>query len=314
MVEKNVKDVSEETYNWRRQLKYGLVLVVVGVILNIAGSKIPGILGVPLFLDNVGTIITSVIGGYLPGVIMGYISNLINSTSDPATSYYCIITVLIAVVCTWLSKRGFFDKWYRLIVVILALTLLGGGLGSILTWLLYGYGMGEGISAPFTRQLYENGTMPLFWAQFISDLTIDLVDKTVTVIISVCILHFIPKSVRRRFRIDGWRQRPLSEKERVAAARTYSRRFSLRPKILTLVAVAIILIAIVTTGISLFLYHQTVVTGVVMEEIRFVSRIIALFFGFLPSTTSYFPSIPWRWLPGISPPIRRKSVSPVLRG
>ena len=145
MVEKNVKDVSEETYNWRRQLRYGLVLVVVGVILNIAGSKIPGILGVPLFLDNVGTIITSVIGGYLPGVIMGYISNLINSTSDPATSYYCIITVLIAVVCTWLSKRGFFDKWYRLIVVILALTLLGGGLGSILTWLLYGYGKGRAL-------------------------------------------------------------------------------------------------------------------------------------------------------------------------
>ena len=266
---------------WKTQPVYGLILIVIGVLLNVAGSKIPGILHVPLYIDNIGTIITAVIGGYLPGVAMAYLSNIVNiGAGDPATAYYAVITVFNAVAVTWLYKRGFFEKWYRLIVVILVLTAIGGGLGSILTWLLYGYGVGEGISAQYTRQLYETGRLSLFWAQFLSDIFIDLIDKTITVVVSCAILHFVPMSFRRRFRMDGWRQTPLTEEERQAAAKSYSRVFSLRPKILSLIAVVTVFIAVVTTGISLFLYHQAVVTGELMEEVKFVSRIVALFFGF----------------------------------
>lgn len=277
----NGENTTETAATWKSQLLYGIMLIVIGVILNVVGSKIPGLLSVPLYLDNIGTIFTSVIGGYLPGVIMGYISNIVNiGAGDPATAYYAVITVFNAVACTWLYKKGFFRKWSGLIVVILVLTAIGGGLGSILTWLLYGYGVGEGISSGFTRSLYETGRLPLFWAQFLSDVSIDLVDKTITVLISVGLLHLIPKDMWNRFRMDGWRQTPLTEKERLEADRSYSRGFSLRPKILTLIAIVTVFIAVVTTGISLFLYHQAVVTGELMEEVRFVARIVALFLGF----------------------------------
>ncbi|MBQ7679091.1 MAG: hypothetical protein IJT34_04500, partial [Butyrivibrio sp.] len=251
-------DEREAVRNWRQQLWYALILCIVGVALNVLGSKIPGILGVPLYLDNIGTVIVATIGGYLPGVAMGYVSNLVNvAATDPGTAYYCIVTVLIAAACTWLQRKGFFDRWYRLPVVILVLAALGGGLGSILTWFLYGYGMGEGISAPYARMLYETGRLPLFWAQFLSDFFLDLIDKAVTVLISVVLMRFIPESIRRRCRMDGWRQTPLSEEERDAASRSYSRGASLRTKILTLIAAITLFIALVTTAICFYLYHNS---------------------------------------------------------
>jgi len=232
-------------------------LCAAGIILNVAGSKIPGLLNIPLFLDNIGTIITAVLGGYLPGIAIGYVTNLINGINDPATAYYCILTVLISVSCTWMYKKGFFDRWYRLIAVIFVLSFIGGALGSILTWLLYGYGMGEGISAPFTRQLYDSGKLPLFWAQFISDFLIDLADKTITVAISVVILHFVPEKLRKCFVLDGWRQTPLTDKERAKVEKEHLRGTGLRTKILLMIAVITLFIAVVTTGISFLLYHSS---------------------------------------------------------
>ncbi len=251
--------------NARKQMLHVLGLCVAGVVLNVAGSRIPGLLGIPLFLDNIGTITTAVLGGYLPGITIGYITNLINGIHDPTTAYYCILTVLIAVTCTWMYKKGFFDKWYRLIAVILALAAIGGGLGSILTWLLYGYGMGEGISAPFTRQLYETGKMSLFWAQFLSDISIDLVDKTVTVVISVILLRFVPEKLKSRFVVEGWRQTPLTNEERKVVGRDFSKGMGLRSKILVIIAVITLFIAVVTTGISFFLYHSTTLNDHILQ-------------------------------------------------
>ncbi len=63
----------------------------------------------------------------------------------------------------------------------LVLALIGGGVGSVLTWMLYGFSFGTGISAPFAIFLNANTTLGVFFSQFLADMAIDVVDKLVVV-------------------------------------------------------------------------------------------------------------------------------------
>jgi hypothetical protein len=45
--------------------------VAAGILLNYAGSKLAAASGLPVYIDNIGTIFAAVLGGYLPGIITG---------------------------------------------------------------------------------------------------------------------------------------------------------------------------------------------------------------------------------------------------
>ena len=88
--------------HWKKIGNY-LMLVLCGILLNLVLSQAIITLGLPLYLDSVGTILVSVIGGLVPGVVVGYATNLLKMIFDPDSIYYCAINVLIAVLQT--SKR-----------------------------------------------------------------------------------------------------------------------------------------------------------------------------------------------------------------
>ena len=133
---------------------------------------------------------------------------------------------------------------------------IGGALGSILTYLLYGYGMGEGISAPFARTLLANGTLNIFWAQMISDVTIDLVDKAITVVLAFAIIKLIPDRLKPGLRLTGWRQAPLSREALYESKKNVTRSWSLRSKIVVIISAIMVCVAVVTTVISYILYNN----------------------------------------------------------
>ena len=145
-----------------------LIFYAFCVALNIAVNRLMGILSLPLFLDNIGTLLAAALGGYLPGIVVGYCTNIINATANAANAYYAILSVLIAVAGTLLYRKGFFDKLWKALLTIPVFALIGGALGSVITYLLYGFGIGEGISAPFATALFESGKLSVFWAQMFS--------------------------------------------------------------------------------------------------------------------------------------------------
>ncbi|MBO6215269.1 MAG: PDC sensor domain-containing protein, partial [Lachnospiraceae bacterium] len=236
-----------------------LLLCIAGTIVNLILSKICTGLGLPIFLDMVGTIYVGAVAGYLPGIAVGYLTSLINGIADPTNTYYAFISVLIAVISTFLSHRGFFEKWYKAIVPVFCLAFAGGGIGSVLTYTLYGFGIGEGISAPFARNLYNNGRLPLFFAQLISDFIIDVADKLISVAIVMLLLKATSQGFRDAVYFHGWMQKPLSNKYIREMRSEKTRTMSLRTKIIIIVTLATMVIAAATAGISFLLYHRITV-------------------------------------------------------
>ena len=226
------------------------------VFLNIGANRLVGALGLPLYVDNIGTFLAAMLGGYLPGIIVGYTSNIINSTADPANAYYAIFSAMIAVAARWLYDRGFFDKFYKALLTIPIFAFIGGFLGSILTYCMYGFGLGEGISAPFAIKLLESGKLNVFWAQLVSDVALDIIDKAIVVIIVFIIVKLVPKKITGFLELVNWKQRPLNKDELDEVKKTESRKSPLRIKIIVIIGAVMVFVALVTTAISYLLYQR----------------------------------------------------------
>ena len=229
---------------------FPVILCAVGLLVNLLGVRAALSLNLPLFLDVVGTALASALGGYIPGIVVGFLTNLINGIGDYTTAYYGCLSVLIAVSAAWFAQKGFFGKLSRLPVVILAFSLIGGALGSVLTWALYGFDFGTGISAPLAHRIYEAGAMNLFWSQFTADMLIDLLDKTVAVLLIALVLRLLPDKLKERCFLTGWQQTPMSRANQLAAENKLARKTSLRFKIILLTAASMCVVAVAMAAIS----------------------------------------------------------------
>ena len=232
-----------------------LIFIVGAVAINFILPRTATLLNIPLYLDNVGTLLAAVLGGYLPGIFVGYLNNIINMRGNPGNAYYVVLSTMIAACGSWFGRKGYFDKFHKAIVTIPVFAFIGGVLGSILTYLLYGYGMGEGISAPFARALLESGKLSVFWAQMTSDVAIDLIDKGITVVLVFFIIRLIPEETRKDLWMTGWRQTPLTRDALLDVKNNVTRSFSLRSKIIAIISVIMVCVAVVTTIISYILFQ-----------------------------------------------------------
>jgi len=249
-----------------------IAFMVIAVLLNLVFNHIVGYFGLPLFVDNVGTMTAAVLGGYLPGIIVGYVTNLVNIIASPDNAYYAVLSALIAIFAAYFADKGYFQKFHKALITIPVFAIIGGALGSVLTYLMYGFGMGEGISAPFAKELLEGGHLTVFQAQMISDVVIDIVDKLITVIIVFIVLKIIPDNIKSSLRLTGWQQTPLTKEELMAATHNDTRSVSLRGKIVLIISVIMVFVAFVTTTISYLLYRNFAIreytnTGISMAKL-----------------------------------------------
>ena len=252
---KKQEDITVD-FSDHRYLVYQILFFAGAVLINYILPRTAGYFNLPLYLDNVGTLVAAVLGGYLPGIVVGYLNNIINMHGNPGNAYYVVLSTMIAASGSYFASKGWFDKFTKSLLTIPVFAFIGGVLGSILTYLLYGYGMGEGISAPFARILLANGTLNIFWAQMISDVAIDLADKAITVVLVFVIIKLVPDRLKPGLCLTGWRQAPLSREALYESKKNVTRSWSLRSKMVVIISVIMVFVAVVTTIISYILYNS----------------------------------------------------------
>lgn len=215
----------------KNNLKHFL-LVVVSLALNLIGSNLATAMGWPLYLDNVGTFLAAILGGYMPGILVGFLTNFINGLSDYTTTYYSVISVLLACSAAFFTDKGYFDrkKPWKVLLPVITFTLIGGGVGSVLTWEIYGNTIGEEVSASLATRLYENYISVPYLAELVADLLIDLPDKIITLAAALLIIAVTPKS---------W----LPKRRRLDLSNSHSERLSLGTKLIILVSIAVSAVA-----------------------------------------------------------------------
>ena len=72
----------------RTNRTYVFLLCCAGLVINVLGVQFATRYHLPLFLDNIGSALAAALGGYIPGIIVGFLTNLVNGISDYTTAYY----------------------------------------------------------------------------------------------------------------------------------------------------------------------------------------------------------------------------------
>ena len=231
-----------------------VILGIIGIAINMIGSLTVSYFGLPLYFDFIGTAIVAAISGYLPGIIVGFLTNMLHSITEPVSVFYGTISVINSVVITYAAHKKWFKKLPTILLTIIILAIFGGGVGSLLTWLLYGF-EAEATTAGLVGVFYEAGLSPLaseFWASMV----IDILDKAITVIAVMIVLKLLPDRVYKSLQFAGFRQAPLSKEELRAAKHEMYRKTSLRTKLVLMITIAGSAIALSATAISFLLYRN----------------------------------------------------------
>lgn len=248
-------------------------MCLVGIAVNLLCSAAAGKLGLPLYLDTVGTVCAAVMGGPLPAVIVGFFTNIFKSFTDSSAMYYGVLNVLIAVAASYLARRGELDFRHpmKLLLAAVVFSLIGGGIGTLIPWFLEGITLD---SAPLAATLYDMGIRNEACAQMLSGLLSDFLDKAVTVLLVALIVLVLPQRVRKYVEFSGWMQTPLSREESEAAKKTGSRVMSLRTKILIVLSVALVAVSVGATGISMLMYKKALIRDQ-KQMVQGVARVAA---------------------------------------
>ena len=242
--------------NQKKHNLTALGLCAAGVAVNMLLSTLVTALGLPLYLDTVGTIAAAVMGGYLPGVIVGFATNIIKTFIDPSSLYYGVLNVLIAIAAAWIAERGWFKSARGILGSIAVFTMIGGGLGSLIPLFMEQLSFD---SESLSGILYETGHFNAVVSHILSSIIMDLPDKAVTVFLVYLIHLVVPDKYYKHFSFKWWMQKPVPADETSPDSRTHARVMSLQNKILLVLGSSLIIISIAAMAIGVTVYNKTVI-------------------------------------------------------
>ena len=176
-----------------------VALFAAGVALNVLlGQLVRNVLGLPIFLDSVGTILAGALAGPLAGVAVGVASNLLWGVlfRDPGIMPYAVTAACIGVAAAGAARLG-------------AFTTLGA---AILAGLITGV-MAALVSAPITAYVAQAASSPgqvelrgllvstsenLLKAITLTGFVSDPLDKAISFAVVFGILRVLPRRVLAR--------------------------------------------------------------------------------------------------------------------
>ncbi|MBE5844029.1 MAG: HD domain-containing protein [Butyrivibrio sp.] len=236
-----------------------LGLVIFSIFINFIGSFVANTLELPVYLDLIGTMIAAMMGGAIPGILVGLLSPVITTfTSDPNAISYSMLNVMIAVVTTWFYNNGWFTKLRGVVIAIILDSIIGGMGGAIITMCIYGF-QAETTSSSLVQTLYGTGIFSAVSAEIFAGFIVDFLDKVISVSLAVAFVTYIPENLRRVLKIQGWRQTPLTTELINELKKKRSRQISLRIKLVGLIALASAVIGIAAIVISYYMYFHSMI-------------------------------------------------------
>jgi len=175
--------------------KLTIFLIPIGIAVNFVGGQLAVLLKLPVYLDSIGTIVTGALCGVWPGVIVAVLTQLINSISLPTLLPYGIIGIAFAFISSFFARKGMFSTFPKAIASGLIIALVSTCMAVPITAILYNGFVGTGASVIVTALMAAGwGVVP---ATFVSELSTEVMDKLIVLIIC----FFIIKSIPARFAI-----------------------------------------------------------------------------------------------------------------
>lgn len=180
-----------------------LALIPSAVAINLAIGFIVNQLGLPLYLDTVGTVLTAALAGPLAGAVTGVVSQAVRSLSEGYIWLpFALVQLLIALLAAFVASRRGFRSFGLSLGWGLAVGLAAGALSALISYFVFKGVTATGVTA--VTLLLTRAGLTLPQAVTLSSLGTDLLDKAIVFVLVGVMLRALPLRVAARF---AWAQR-----------------------------------------------------------------------------------------------------------
>jgi len=175
---------------------FALIPLAIGI--NLAIGYLVSILGLPIFLDSIGTVLVAVICGPWAGLVTGLASNIVGGLLlDPGFFPFAPVAAVIGFVAGWLAVGKLFSNVWKGILAGVIITAAVVLVATPIRLVVYG-GITPNSVGAFTSLLVASGQDILTSVLTATTLS-NVIDKVVTVLIVLGILKGFPKRTLARF-------------------------------------------------------------------------------------------------------------------
>jgi energy-coupling factor transport system substrate-specific component len=184
-----------------------MAAVPIGLLLNHAMGMLTLYLKLPIYLDDIGTILVTILVGIPAGVITGFLTSVLGGLLiNPVIPYYTCGFITMALVAGWMAKRGYFRTIPRTITTGILMGFVSGICTLPVVILLGGF---SGTCTDATTALLLANGQSLFNSVFFANFVNNPFDKTIQCLLVVWIIRGFPKSLQTRFANSGYLIRNL---------------------------------------------------------------------------------------------------------
>ena len=177
---------------------YAAIMIPVGVALNYVGSLLNSALGIPLYLDSVGTAVASAAMGPWVGAACGLLYSIISALTGDSILYvlFGICNIGTGLIIGFMMRKGSFEKWWKaLILVNIIVSVWSAASGyAVASAVFNGTDISSGATA-LIAALQAKG-MGAVIAGFLGRLVINLADKGISLLIAWLVYKKLPGSIR----------------------------------------------------------------------------------------------------------------------
>ncbi|MBR6486783.1 MAG: diguanylate cyclase, partial [Lachnospiraceae bacterium] len=232
-----------------------ILYLLSGITMNVIAAYIARRIGLPIYLDTIGTVFVAASMGLFPGIVAAVATNTLCLLFNPDAIYFSIVNVMIAAYATWFGSRYSFRKYGKTVRFCLGCGLISGAASALIQWNVLG-GPQNAAVADLMETITAFPRLPVF---LILNIILNIFDKGVSVGIALLAFSFIPDEKLNSIMSFGWKQRPLTD-EQIKAIRKHGTdgRSSIRTR-MSLIIVGVSFILVVIMGvISTHLYFENV--------------------------------------------------------
>ncbi len=174
-----------------------LALIPVAVAINLALSATVDAVGLPLFLDTTGTILTTALAGPVVGIMTGVLTSTVNSLRNPTFWPFVAIQIIVALYAWLAARRGWFRSLGTAVPAGLVLGVIASLTSTPISYLIFKCATTGGIAltTKLGQLLGLSDLGSCFFGSFVSDFG----DKAVTFAFVTTILHALPRRTAARF-------------------------------------------------------------------------------------------------------------------
>ncbi|MBZ8177495.1 ECF transporter S component [Corynebacterium poyangense] len=177
-----------------------IAIIPVALVLNIVIGEIVGSVGIPLYLDTIGTVFIAALAGPITGTATGVLTSVVWSFLNPAALPFAAGNALIGFLSGWAIKKGSFKNIVWVIITGVLLGAIAGVISAPVAAFVYGgtAGVGTGAVVSLFREMGQSLLSAVTLQSFLSD----PLDKAIVMVLVWASLKYLPGRVRRNLGVQ----------------------------------------------------------------------------------------------------------------